>query len=373
MRFCYFFFAMIMLTLPVVAQDTESTIETTAYRQVLVYAGPGITFPEVTVLNPGIPATIIERNTIGNWLHVQRYDNGNVVMDGWVIAGYLNLPSELQYGEIPINDILSDADPTTVTSESMAELYTMPIIPTISDVMLDVFEHGQTLGNQANVMTKVGDSLSAAEQYISIFSAEEYILGPYAYLESTLLFYADSTAQNSVASQIGMTSYAVFDPFWADSEVCQSGESPLTCEYRLHQPSVAFVIFCGNDVRHMTDEDYDGQMRMIVEQSLDSGVIPVLFTCSTHPDEAFFWQSINFNLRIKTIAEDYEIPAINLWSAARHLPDFGLDEDLIHLRHSGFNFLKYDSGQEAYSGISLQNLLVLRALHEIRRTLDLEE
>ncbi|MDQ7024988.1 MAG: hypothetical protein Q9P44_05455 [Anaerolineae bacterium] len=372
MRFFYFFFALLILILPVVAQDAEPIIETTAYRQVLVYAGPGITFPEVSLLNPGIPATIIERNTIGNWLHVQRYDNGNVVMDGWVISGYLNLPPELQYGDIPINDLLSDADSSTISSESMSELLTMPIIPTISDAMLDVFERGQTLGNQANMITKVGDSLSAAEQYMSIFSADESILGPYNYLEETLNFYADSTRQNSVASQIGMTSYAVFDPFWADSELCESGESPLTCEFRLHQPSIAFIIFCGNDVRHMTDTDYDGQMRMLVEQSLESGVIPVLFTCSTHPDEAFFWQSINFNLRIKTIAEDYEIPAINLWSAARHLPQFGLDEDLIHLRHSGFDFLKYDSGQEAYSGISLQNLLVLRTLDEIRLSLNLE-
>jgi hypothetical protein len=371
MRFGYFFLVILLLTLPVVAQNNEAAIETTAYQRVLVYAGPGITFSEVTFLNPGIPATIIERNNIGNWVRLQRYDNGNVVMDGWVISGYLNLPTELQYGDIPVNETLADADPSTVQSASMSELYTMPIIPTISEAMIDIFERGQAMGNRANVITKVGDSLSVAEQYISIFSEDEHILGPYAYLESTLNFYAESTAQESIASQIGMTSYAVFDPFWADSELCESGESSLSCEYRLHQPSIAFVIFCGNDVRHMTDEDYDVQIRLIVEQSLEAGVIPILFTCSTHPAEDFFWQSINFNLRIKTIAEVYEIPAINLWAAARHLPEFGLDEDLIHLRHSGFNFLKYDAGQEAYSGISLQNLLVLRTLYEVYTVFDL--
>lgn len=369
MRYVLFVSLIVYLCLSVAAQNTDNPMETTAYRQVIVYAGPGITFPEVTVLNPGIPATIIERNNIGNWVRVQRYSNGDVVLDGWIISGYLNLRPDLQYGDVPVNDQLADADPSTVDSASLAELYNLPIIPTLSDAMVEVFQRGQFIGNHADVITKVGDSLSAAEQYIGIFSEDEYLLGPYAYLEPTLLYYRDSTAQESVASRIGMTSYAVFDPFWADSEVCKSGESPLSCEYRLHQPSIAFIIFCGNDVRHMTDEEYAVQMQMIVQQSLDASVIPVLFTCSTHPMETFFWQSINFNLRIKALAEHYEIPAINLWAAARHLPEFGLDEDLIHLRHSGFNYLKYDSGQEAYSGISLQNLLVLRTLYEIRTTL----
>jgi hypothetical protein len=137
----------------------------------------------------------------------------------------------------------------------------------------------------------------------------------------------------------------------------------------VNNPAIAFILFCGNDVRHMTDEDYDEQMRMMVAEILREGTIPVLSTCSTHPEEDFFWQSINFNLRLKHIAEEHEIPIINLWSAARHLPEYGLDEDMIHLRQTGFNFLKYDSGQEAYSGVSLQNLLVLRTLHEIRLTL----
>jgi hypothetical protein len=371
MRYYLFMLGMLLLFLPVSAQNAAAPIETTAYRQLLVYAGPGITFPEVSILNPGIPATIVERNPIGNWVRVQRYDNDNVVMDGWIISGYLNLPPDLQYGAIPVNDELADADPATIDSAAMAELYNLPLIPTLSDVMINVFQRGQFSGNHADVITKVGDSLSAAAQYIGIFSADEYILGPYAYLEPTLLYYRDSTAQESIASQIGMTSYAVFDPFWADTEVCESGETPLACEYRLRKPSIAFIIFCGNDVRHMTDADYAVQMQMLVEESIAAGVIPVLFTCSTHPTEAFFWQSINFNLRIKALAEHYEIPVINLWAAARHLPEFGLDEDLIHLRHSGFNFLKYDSGQETYSGISMQNLLVLRTLYEIRTTLDL--
>ena len=370
MRYYIVFILFITVCMSGTAQDNLSSIETTAYRRVIVYAGPGITYPELTFLNAGIPATIIERNTTGTWVRVQRYDNDETVMDGWIVSGFLNLPPELNYADIPENRELADADSETVTSESMSELYEMPIIPTISDAMVDVFQRGQMVGNHANSITKVGDSLSASEQFISIFNEENHILGPYAYLEPTLNFYAESTGNDNLASRIGMTSYTVRDSMWATDERCESGETPLDCEYRVHQPAIAFIIFCGNDVRHMTDEEYDEQIRLIVDETLEAGVIPVLFTCSTHPDEDFFWQSINFNLRLKTIAEEYEIPAINLWTAARHLPEFGLDEDLIHLRHSGFNYLKYDAGQEAYSGLSLQNLLVLRTLHEIRLTLE---
>ena len=372
MRFWLILIGFFVLSMSVVAQQNTGH-ETTAYRQVLVYDGPGITYLAIDVLNPGIPATIIERNGLGNWVRVQRYHEGQVVMDGWVITGYLNYLPDLQLGAIPVTTTLPDANLDTLSSQSLAELYTMPIVPTLSDAMIAVFQTGQTLGNRSNVITKVGDSLSASEQYINIFSEDEYELGSYGYLEPTLKYYADSTTADSVASRIGMTSYAIFDPFWADKDVCEASESPLECEFRLRRPGIAFILFGPNDVRHMTDDEFAEQMSLLVEETMQAGVIPVLFTFSAHPAEQFYWQSINFNLRIKAIAETYQVPAINLWAAVQHLPEYGLDEDLIHLKHSGFNFLKYDTGHEAFYGISLQNLLVLRTLHEIRLTLQLED
>lgn len=373
MRRLLLLFCLLGTTLTPQAQEPDSALITDSYRQAVLYQGPSITYPEAGLLSAGIAVEIVERNTIGNWVRIQRVANDELVQDGWVLSAYLNLSPELHFSIVPINAELADAAPENVASQSMSELYKLSVIPTISESMIAVFGQGQELGNHPQVITKIGDSLSKSQQYIDIFSADTYILGAYDYLEPTLLYYRDATVEESVAAQIGLTTYVVFDPFWATDERCKPNESPLHCEYRLRRPSIAFILFGPNDVRHMTDGEFEGQMRQLIDETLAEGIIPVLSTFSVHPDDALFWQAINFNLRIKKLSEEYEIPAINLWAAAQPLPEYGLDEDRIHLLPSGFNYLKYDSGLEAYNGISLQNLLVLRTLHEIRLALGLED
>lgn len=344
----------------------------TTYRQAYVHEGPGITYIETDVLNPGIPVELVERNALGNWVHVQRSDNGIRLLDGWILSAYLNQTPELQYGDLPISD-LPDAAPENVTSQSVAELYAQPVIPSISPAMLEVYELGQSLGNHSNVITKVGDSLSASDQYINVFEEDAYNLGAYAYLEETLLYYRDGTNRESIAAQIGMSTYVVFDPLWATHEDCQANESPLACEYRLMQPSIAFILFGPNDVRSMNETEYHQQMSLIIEETLNAGIIPVLFTFGVHPDDELYFQAMNLNLEILSLGAEYEIPVINLWAALQALPEYGLDEDHVHLLRSGFNVLKYDTGHESFYGTSLQNLLVLRTLYEIQQTLGANE
>ena len=103
------------------------------------------------------------------------------------------------------------------------------------------------------------------------------------------------------------------------------------------------------------------------------GVIPVLMTFSSHPEANYYRQTLEFNTIIADIADQYHVPLINLWLAARILPEYGLDVDHIHLRNSGFTYMKYDNGEEARSGVALLNLLSLRMLDELRVTLGMDE
>ncbi len=347
--------------------------QTTGFRETLLYSGPSDTFQQVGKLNPGLPVSIIERNHTGTWVHIQRKtEDGSVVQDGWVLAGYLNRDSDLHFGDVPINSTVADADPTTVNSTSLAKLYAIPVIPMISDAMATLYQEGQNSGNASNAITKVGDSLSANVQYLIPMSNDQLELGPYDYLTDTVHYYGKSMATDSVAARIGMSTYGIVDPFWADKSKCEAAETPLDCEFRLKKPSVAFIMFGPNDVRSMTEDKYAGQMRQIIEDTLKHGVIPVVSTFSTHPDEEFFWQSINFNLQLIALAQEYQIPLINLWAAARILPDYGLDQDKVHLKVSGFNYLKYDTGHEAFYGVSLHNLLSICTLDDIRHKLGIE-
>lgn len=346
--------------------------QTTAYQPTVLYAGPGDSFQQLGKLNPGLPISITERNHTGMWVHIVRKADEQVVQDGWVISAFLNRDDSLQFGDIPINATIEDADPSTVNSKSMASLYAVPVIPTISDAMVEVYKKGQALGNISSAITKVGDSLSENVQYLMPMSNPERKLGPYGYLADTVDYYGGSVATASVAARLGMSTYGVVDPFWADKKLCQPGETPLDCEYRLKKPSVAFIMFGPNDVRSMTEDKYAGQMRQIIEDTLAHGTIPVISTFSAHPDEEFFWQSINFNLQLVSLAQEYQIPLINLWAAARVLPEYGLDRDQVHLKVSGFAYLKYDTGHEAFYGVVLHNLLSICTLDDIRHKLGIE-
>ena len=348
--------------------------QTTAYQEVFVHSGPGHTFNDVAMLNAGVPVNIIERNRVGNWVHVTRTsDDGAVVyMDGWVMTGYLNYDNNFHLSQIPVNTEVADADPDNADFQSTADLYAVPMISEVSRAMQGVYRYGQALGNQSGVVTKVGDSVSTNPLYLNPMSQDDYDLGPYDFLEDTVKYFGPSLASGSVASRIGMTTYVVFDPLWADKEFCQPAETPLTCEYRIKRPSIAMILFGPNDVRHMTDAEFAVQIQQIVEQSLDQGIVPVLSTFSVHPDDTLWWQAINFNLRLTEIANEHEVPLINFWAAARILPEYGLDEDGIHIANSGFPNIKFSTGHEAWYGTSLQNLLAIRMLDEIRRTVNMQ-
>lgn len=340
-------------------------------EQAIVRQGPGHTHLQVNQLDWQDTITILERNRAGNWLHIRVQRGAGVVIDGWVMTGHLILDEAVHLSEVPVNANIPDANPSTVNSRSMARLYSVPVIPSVSGAMQEIFVRGQQLGNYRNVITKIGDSLSVSRIYLTSMSRGDHELGPYDFLEETIVYFGASMAEPSVASRIGLSSIAVFDPVWADAQLCESNESPLACEYRRKKPSVAFILFGPNDVRSMDDDRYGMQMRMIVEESLTAGVIPVLSTFSVDPDDEFWWQAINFNLVLVDIAAEYEVPIINLWSAARPLPDYGLDEDGVHLKHSGYENLYYATGHEAYYGVSLQNLLSLCMLDELRRAMEM--
>lgn len=335
-----------------------------------IRTGPGLTFEEIGTMgwwNQEI--YVIERNRLGNWVRTISWDGQ---MDGWVRTGHLLFEdSPLRLSDVPVNLTVNDADLDNLWTDTLDYLYGAPLIPEISPRMRAVFDLGQSLGNQANVVTKFGDSLSASPIYLNPITRGDHDLGPYDFLQPTIDFFAPDLVLDSVASRIGLSTYGIFDPFWA-TDTCESTESPIACEIRLSRPSIALIIFGPNDMRVISEEEYEVQMRLIVEESLNNGVIPVLTTFSSHPNEEYYWVSLRFNSVLIDIATEYEIPLINLWSASRELPDYGLDEDLIHLNHSGFEYLIYSTGHETYYGISLLNLLALRTLDELRVSLQMD-
>jgi hypothetical protein len=61
----------------------------------------------------------------------------------------------------------------------------------------------------------------------------------------------DSFSNISIAAGSGCTSAGALDPTWANPAWCEQSESPLACEYRITNPSVALIMFGTNDDRYM--------------------------------------------------------------------------------------------------------------------------
>lgn len=93
----------------------------------------------------------------------------------------------------------------------------------------------------------------------------------------------------------GSTQPALLDSTWADPQWCLSGETPLACEYRVTRPSIALIMFGINDGAATEPEAYEAYLRLIVTQTLERKIVPVLHTFPTRPGESGALGSIESN------------------------------------------------------------------------------
>lgn len=249
------------------------------------------------------------------------------------------------------------------------QLQEVPVLSRPRARVREIFAAGQKSGEtNANVITKIGGSNSTSTAFLWPLDSDYYNLGPYQYLQETIDFFKGSFSQPSVAAQVGFNALTVLDTTWADPQLCKANETPLSCEYRRKQPAVAFIMFSANDLIHLTPERYEFALQQIIEQSIEANVIPVLTTFAQRPDSQ--WEKmIEFHLIMAAVAEEYEVPLINLWLAAQHLPEMGVGDDNIHYTRSGI--LDFN-GEQNLRGHTLWSLLSLLTLHELREFIPME-
>jgi hypothetical protein len=252
-------------------------------------------------------------------------------------------------------------------------LFETPILTNMAtERARSIFKAGVGLGNRPDVFTTIGDSNTTNGDFLQPIGmdADAYCdWGAYSYLRQTVDYFPvtlNSFTHHSEAARKGFNTASVLDPFWA-SGVCLPGESPLACEYRDFQPSVAVIMLGGIDINDLTTADYNANMRAIVQTSIQHGVIPVLttFVVLRERDDVY-GRSLEFNMMLLDIAEEEQIPLINLWAAAQTLPDSGIGPDRTHLKARVGSFCSFDGAQGELGG-TLRNLLTLQALDQLRQ------
>jgi len=234
-----------------------------------------------------------------------------------------------------------------------------PVIPEVSDNVVEIYQRGLELGNDPHAYSKIGDCGSTPAWFLGDFDrgSDFYDLGDYQDLNTVVKIFQGSHGRTSLAARSGFNASSLFVTLWADRKLCDSDETPLLCEQRIHKPSFVFIMLGTNDIYH--PEDFEPQMRNIIEFFLENGVIPIL---STKADNEEGDHSINAT--IARLAYEYDIPLWNYWLAIQELPNHGLQEDGVHLTW-GRNF--FDDPNAMEKAWPIRNLTALQVLDKVWR------
>ncbi|MFN8377997.1 MAG: LysM peptidoglycan-binding domain-containing protein [Anaerolineae bacterium] len=188
----------------------------------------------------------------------------------------------------------------------------------------EIFALGQQLGRNPRAFSKVGDSTIESPFFMDRFDEPgSYNLADYSWLQPAIDWYRGSFSRNSLAVTVGMHTWSVLDPMWADPYQCLGGEDVLECEVRVHNPSVIIFRLGVNDVG--VPGYVEQSMRTIIEYSLENGIIPIIGTKGDQRDG-----EIN-NEIMRRLAAEYHVPLWDYDVLAATVPGRGLVADGAHM------------------------------------------
>jgi hypothetical protein len=235
----------------------------------------------------------------------------------------------------------------------------MPVIPVVSDTARRIYKTGQLLHNDPHAFSILGDCLSLPINLFGNYGKGpgHYNLGDYTYLQPVIDWFHDSFNRQSITLGDGFTTAAVLSPLRADPKQCQSGETPLICEFRIYHSSYALISLGTDDLKTPPDI-YESRMRQIVEYIISKGVIPILSTKADNREGGN-----TFNKIVARLAYEYDVPLWNFWAAVQSLPKHGVENDRGHLTWADPNNLQYTYSMQV--AVPVRNVTALETLEAV--------
>ncbi|HEX7598535.1 MAG TPA: hypothetical protein VF518_10000 [Polyangia bacterium] len=224
-----------------------------------------------------------------------------------------------------------------------------PVVPAATGRSKQIYQQGLALGNDPHAFSKIGDCQSVTAAFFGIYEQPGAYQLPQAYqqLQNTIDWFKGSFGRDSQAVRGGFNVASVLSSLWADPKVCQAGETPLDCEFRLHKPSLV-LISMETGFEGRTAAVYEKYMRRIIEYVIAHGASPIL---ATKADNFEGDQSIN--LTTARLATEYDLPLWNFWRAVQPLADHGMDmqrNDKFHISVEAWNVRSF-TGLEALDAV----------------------
>ena len=257
--------------------------------------------------------------------------------------------------------------PTLVTPSATSfvcneDWQSLPVLPEMPEAACILYQQGLAQGNNARAFSKIGDGEISTYWFLTVFDLGEeyYDLGEHQDLKAIIEAFHGSFGYKSAAARRGFNTNLILDATVGDPMLCKADESPLACELRIHNPSIAILSLGTNQVHR--PEEFEAGMRRILDILISKKVLPIL---STKGDNLEGDQRINRT--IACLAQEYQIPLWNFWAAIQPLPNHGLQPDMEHLTYFGIN--DFDDPVAMRSAWTIRNLTALQVLDVVWKSI----
>jgi hypothetical protein len=249
--------------------------------------------------------------------------------------------------------------PRILPATSCEDWQLWSVVPAVSENAGELYRRGQASGKDPRAFSKIGDGEISTEWFLAAFDLSEgsYDLGPYQNLKPVVEYFHGSFGRVGTAAKRGFNTQRILDSSESDLDRCESGESPLTCELRLHRPAFALLSLGTNQV--WQPEEFEAGMRQILDILLSNNIVPILSTKGDNLEGDH-----RINQTVACLAREYDIPLWNFWAAIQPLPNHGLQPDLEHLTYGITDFADEHAMQSAWT---VRNLTALQALDAVWR------
>jgi len=365
-----------------VAASTPSLDQTASFVAPEVAAlrmrrGPGEAETVIMMLTPLTPLKIVGRSRDSVWLEVIAPNE----QKGWVSAQWVR--TQLNIAFVPVTGDTRVVTATSVTPPTAVAIVTAPppqssekypFISGISDTARQIYLSGRSIGNRADVFSKVGDSITVSGAFLYGFGIKQYNLRSYQQDLSPVVNYylqdsardSNSFANTSLAAEVGWSAHSATTPGNGDKALCAPTEAPLVCEYRYVRPAVALIMFGTNDVTGMATGNFERNYRQVIEITIQRGIVPIISTIPPMTGRPDGTRVPIFNTIIKALAREYDIPLWDYWAALQPLPNYGLTQDGVHPTFSSYS--TDFTSENLKFGMTTRNLTALQALDAVWRT-----
>jgi hypothetical protein len=263
-------------------------------------------------------------------------------------AGAEFYPTVDTTGSTPMTEKTVSAEDQTATADF--DWRDIPVTPEISRRVIDIYRDGLRQGRNPHNFSVIGDCQAIPLVFMGPFERGELQPdGSEDYLWDAIRQYKGSFSRSGMAVRGGFNAASILSPLQADPHDCLSGETPLSCEYRLQNPSIVFIML-ETWLDPGTIDRYEAYLHQILDYVIGKGSVPILMTKA---DSAELGNGVHvINPAIVRVASQYDVPVINFWRAAQNLDNGGIDPS-----REGFHL--------SADGFKLKNILALRALYKV--------